>query len=65
MLHKFYRVLATTKKKCLSLHSKQSIRSLCLSNPLKDLLVDSWKKTGLYGSVFNFSIDYYSANVEI
>ena len=31
---------------------------LCLENISKDFSVDDMKKTGLYGYVYNFSVDY-------
>ena len=31
---------------------------LCLANISKDFSVDNMKKTGLYGNVYEFSIDY-------
>ena len=31
---------------------------LCLGNILKDLFADNMKKTGFYGYVYDFSVDY-------
>ena len=36
---------------------------LCLGNTLKDFSVANMKKAGLYGSVFDFRIDYRAAAV--
>ena len=35
--------------------------SLCLRNISKDISVDNMKKTGLYGYVYDFSVDYDDA----
>ena len=31
---------------------------LCLRNILKDFSVDNMRKTGLYGNIYDFSVDY-------
>ena len=38
---------------------------LCLNNVSKIFLVDDMKKTGLYGYVYEFSVDYDSINLMI
>ena len=40
------------------LNLKQNIHPLCLGNIWKDWSVDNMKKTGLKGSVYDFSVDY-------
>ena len=37
---------------------------LCLGNISKDWSVDNMKKTGFNGYVYDFSVDYYSADVD-
>ena len=37
---------------------------LCLGNISKDLSVDNMKKTGLYGYIYDFSIDYGATDVD-
>ena len=37
---------------------------LCLGNILEDFSVANMKKTGLYGSVFDFSVDYKAIAVD-
>ena len=38
---------------------------LCLSNISKDFMVSNMKKTGLYGYLYDFSVDYHSIGVDI
>ena len=38
--------------------------SLCLGNVSKDWLVDNMKRTGLNGYVYDFSVDYDTADVD-
>ena len=37
---------------------------LCLGNISKDFLTSNMKKTGLYGSVYDFSVDYGDISVD-
>ena len=37
---------------------------LCLGNISKDFSVDGMKKTGLYGTVYEFSVDYGAISVD-
>ena len=37
---------------------------LCLGNISKDFLVSNMKKTGLYGTVYDFSVDYGAVSVD-
>ena len=39
-------------------HSEIVANPLCLGNILEDFFVDNMKKTGLYGYVYDFSVDY-------
>ena len=43
---------------------KQNAAPLCLGNASKDFSVDNTKKTGLWGYVYNFSVDYDSIDVD-
>ena len=43
--------------------SETNAASLFLGNVLKDFLVNNMKKTGLYGYVYNFSVDYDNIDV--
>ena len=43
--------------------SEKNAASLSLGNVLKDFLVNNMKKTGLYGYVYNFSVDYDNIDV--
>ena len=36
----------------------------CLGNVSKDFSVDEMKKTGLYGTVYEFSVDYGAISVD-
>ena len=44
--------------------SVKSHNPLCLGNVSKDFSFDNIKKTGLYGYVFDFSVDYNAAAVD-
>ena len=44
-------------------YSGENSYLLCLGNVLKDFLADNMKKTGLYGYVYDFSVDYDSTDV--
>ena len=48
--------------KCRNLkqNSEMNAAPLCLVNVSKDFSVDNMKKTGLYGYVYDFSVDYDS-----
>ena len=43
--------------------SKINAVSLCFSNASKDFSTGNMKKTGLYGYVYEFSVDYDSTDV--
>ena len=43
---------------CLSLDSNIVANPLCSGNILEDVTVANMKNEGLYGSVFDFSVDY-------
>ena len=50
-------------------NSKQKILKinaypLCFGNFLKDVLVDDIKKTELFEYVYDFSVDYYSIDID-
>ena len=38
--------------------------SLCLENIWEDWSVDNWKKTGLYGYVYDLSVEYDAIDVD-
>ena len=40
------------------------VNPLCLGNISEDFSVSNMKKTGLYGSVFDFSVDYRVTTVD-
>ena len=44
--------------------SETAASSLCLGNISKDWLVDNMKRTGLNGYVYDFSVDYDTADVD-
>ena len=44
--------------------SEIAASSLCLGNISKDWLVDNMKRTGLNGYVYDFSVDYDTADVD-
>ena len=43
--------------------SKINAIPLCLGNISKELSVGNMKKTGFYGYVYDFSVDYYATEV--
>ena len=45
-------------------NSEVAAAPLCLGNISKDLSVDNMKKTGLYGYIYDFSIDYGATDVD-
>ena len=47
------------KAKCSQLH----VVPLRLDTVSKDFSIDNVKKTGLYGYIYDFSVDYHSINV--
>ena len=46
------------------LNRKKNAAPSCLGNNSKDVSVDIMKKTGLYGFVHDFSVDYDSIDVD-
>ena len=55
------------KQKFINLKQKNSkivATPLCLGNISKDWSTDNMKKTGLNGYVYDFSVDYDSANID-
>ena len=44
--------------------SKINAYPLCLGNVSKDVLVDDIKKTELFEYVYDFSVDYYSIDID-
>ena len=45
-------------------NSEINAAPLCLGNVSKDFSVDNMKKTGLYGYIYDFSVDYDSIDVD-
>ena len=45
-------------------YSEVNVAPLCLGNVSKDFSADKRKKTGLYGHIYDFSLDYDSVDVD-
>ena len=59
--------LFVNDKEIINFKAKESeinATSLCLGNISKDFSVDKMKKTGFYGYVFDFRVDYYAIAID-